>query len=244
MVVHAVILAAGKGERMRTNVPKPLIPICGIPMVVRLLTELKKMNEIGSITLVIPTACFYNVDIKREIKRMLPTLPIEFVCQDMEQDGRGTGGAFCAFLKKGNYVPAHDFLVLNSDTPFVTKETIVRMMELKKEDKDLVIGTAVLTDPKGYGRIFFDSVGRIEIVEDNELNGRESRLVNGGIYLGSFQVMSKALEIIPCETTGEKKLTDIVQFSQHAELYPKMTEFEVLNINTPVDKIYAEYILS
>lgn len=246
MALKVVILAAGKGVRMSAvypGIPKPMIPVGNIPMLIRLLMTIESLNiDFNNIFVVVGkdlTPLF-----KKETARYLGKCPV-FVEQD-ESYGYGTGAAIQAFLFNIVDLKEDDeVLILNGDAPFLLKESIRRMqMEKLLFGYDLLVGTGFVKDPSGYGRIRFERTGKLVILEEKELNGFQTNHVNGGIYLVSARLLDRALEIRECNSTKEKKITDLLLFSTCLGIYSDLDSIEILNINTPFDKTFAEFILS
>lgn len=237
-----LILAAGKGTRMNSlGVPKPLIPIGNIPMIVRLLQTLEKLTNQKKIYLMVETG---KEDLfQREITRYLGYCP--FLVLQKKEDGYGTGAALQSFVKQVSIDSEDNVFILNSDTPFIEKDTLEQMLFKKYiYQYDLLIGSGFLKDPTGYGRIFKEENGNICIIEEKELRGRDASHVNGGLYLVSPELLQRANEIQVSSELGEKKITDLVQLANHVGIYSDMKSFELFNINTPLDKNFAEFFLS
>lgn len=157
--ITAIILAAGKGERMRSGLPKVLHPICGRPMLQYSL-DLVKSLKIKNIVMVLG----YR---HAKIKKLLPKT-VKIVIQ---KNPRGTADALkvtARFLKdfKG------ELLILYADHPLFKKETIEDLIKHHIRNRlDATLLTAKTDGPWGYGRILRDEFGNIcEIVEENKAN--------------------------------------------------------------------------
>lgn len=242
--MNAIILAAGKGERMKSTIPKPFIAVGGVPMIIRLLMTLENLSILSNIYIVVAEN---NVELfKKEIQRYLPGLLFHIIPQH-PIDGYGTGAALQAFLRVQNYDidKTCDYLILNSDSPFLRKETIEAMkLEKTMFSNDLLVGTGFLDDPNGYGRMVSNEKGVYSIVEEKELReNQQVNHVNGGVYLISPEVLLRGKDIEPCPPPiQEKKITDLLTFSKKPGIFSDMDSFEILNINTPLDKNFAEFL--
>jgi bifunctional UDP-N-acetylglucosamine pyrophosphorylase/glucosamine-1-phosphate N-acetyltransferase len=240
-----VILAAGRGERMQLSfpgIPKPFVPIGQIPMIIRLLHTLISIPECNSICIMVPVGKRHLF--QKEIGRYISDRTFVFIEQKPEY-GYGTASALQAFVDSYTFEEYDIILILNSDSPFIRKETILRMkMEKYLFNNDLLVGTGFVKDPTGYGRIFFTEKGTYEIIEEKELEkGQNTNHVNGGVYMVSGNLLLRVKTIEPSVGTGEKKLTDLIKFSESLGIFGDLDSFEILNINSPFDKIFVEYLL-
>ncbi|MCS5635350.1 MAG: bifunctional UDP-N-acetylglucosamine diphosphorylase/glucosamine-1-phosphate N-acetyltransferase GlmU [Myxococcota bacterium] len=197
-----VVLAAGKGTRMRSERAKVLHEICGVPM----LGHVQRVAlQIGSERLI--------VVVGPESDAVSEALgdQAEFVVQ---AERRGTGHAVMVCEESlGSF--EGDILVLYGDTPLLRPETLSRMREFKAEaSADLVILTALGDTP---GRIVRDSNGRIErIVEAQDATPDELALEerNTGVYLFSSKLLWAGLGKIDTHNSqGELYLTDVVGYA-------------------------------
>lgn len=202
MNLAAVVLAAGKGTRMKSNWPKVLHEVCGKPMVAYAVDAAEKA---GAETIV--TVVGYRGD---EVARVLEGRAT-IVHQDQQL---GTAHALLqarAVLEnfKGN------ILVLCGDTPLVSPGTLEKLVREAEEDG---AAAAVLTtfppDPTGYGRIVRDERGELaRIVEQKDAGPDELaiREVNSGIYCFNADGLFAALSRLDADNAqGEYYLTDIV----------------------------------
>ncbi|MBO4591064.1 MAG: NTP transferase domain-containing protein, partial [Eubacterium sp.] len=142
----AVILAAGKGTRMESDLPKVLHKVCGETMVHHTIQAAKDAGA----TEVIVIVGYEGQLVKREILDI-----VEFAEQ---HEQLGTGHAvMCARDKIGT---EGDVIVLCGDTPLITAETIKKLHDVhKKESNGVTVLSAKVDDPTGYGRIIRDDKG-------------------------------------------------------------------------------------
>jgi bifunctional UDP-N-acetylglucosamine pyrophosphorylase / glucosamine-1-phosphate N-acetyltransferase len=169
-----VVLAAGQGTRMRSDVPKMLHDLCGRPLG---LWPVYAALEAGAGRVVVVESP------QRPLAELLPD-GVESVVQPLSD---GTGGAVVA---AASFIdPAAPVVVLSGDVPLVTAEAIRALVEAHLDGgAAATMVTTVLADPSGYGRVVRDSDGAVaKVVETKEAGDasaaeREIREVNAGIY--------------------------------------------------------------
>lgn len=248
MNIQVILLAAGRGERMRASFPYPkaLVPIHGVPMIVRLLQTLLGSRLILE-NIVIVVRPEDEALFRGELPRYLPRFRrFVFVVQE-SCDGYGTASGVQAVLRAG--VPLADrIMIMNSDTPFLSAESLEKMAS-SSMTADLCLGTAFI-EGRGYGRVI-RSGDSVRIMEQKEIDllpeGHEWRDIceaNTGVYLVTPPLLKRVGEIVECSVTREKKLTDLCALAGSVSLIPGFSGREVLNINSPLDRNYAEYLLS
>ncbi len=198
----AIILAAGKGTRMKSHLCKVLHPIAGKPMI---LYVIDAVRSAGIEKLVVVTG--HQAD---HVRRCLDQDKVECVIQEPQL---GTGHAVAA--AKGSF---SDFrghvLILCGDTPLIEPQTITDLMGFHGgANSRLTVLTMVLEDPTGYGRIVRDETGRVSrIVEERDADDEEKRIreVNTGIYVADCGLLFSLIEAIrPENAQGEYYLTDM-----------------------------------
>ncbi len=199
------ILAAGKGTRMRSSLPKVLHRLSGLTLV---------ENVLASTALVNPTRKIAIVGYEAEqVKTALAEVPdIEFV-EQIEQ--LGTGHAVQQVIPalegfEGN------LLVLNGDVPLLTPKTIENMLKTHCDNGNAAtILTAQMDDPTGYGRVFCDDDLTVEeIIEHRDCTDaqRENNRTNAGIYCFSWAALMTILPHLKADNDqGEYYLTDVIK---------------------------------
>ncbi|AFZ46059.1 glucosamine-1-phosphate N-acetyltransferase [Cyanobacterium stanieri PCC 7202] len=205
-MLAVAILAAGKGTRMKSKLPKVLHPLGNKSLVER---------AIASCELVKPdrTAIIIGYEGER-IKQALNHLTgVEFVEQ---KEQLGTGHAIQQLLE-----PLKDFsgdlLVLNGDVPLLRPETVQKLIATHQEyQNQATLLTANLSNPQGYGRVFCDGHNIVkQIVEDRDCNSaqKQNPKVNAGVYCFNWDVLK---EVLPKLSTNndqqEYYLTEVVDF--------------------------------
>lgn len=199
----AIILAAGKGTRMKSKLYKVLHPVCGKPMVEHIMNRVTEINPEKIVTVV-----GHGADMVKEQlgDRSLYALQAEQL---------GTGHAVIQakeFLqgKKGTT------LVISGDTPLLTSETLNNLFAYHQEkNASVTILTATAENPTGYGRIIRDNLGIVEkIVEQKDATTNEALVkeINTGTYCFDNELLFDALENLNTDNAqGEYYLTDIVE---------------------------------
>ena len=224
-MVAVAILAAGKGTRMKSDLPKVLHLLGGVALVERVLISCKDLQPERQIAIV-----GYQGDRVKEAMVHYPDL--EFVEQAQQL---GTGHAVQQLLPHlDDFIG--DLLVLNGDVPLLRPETLQAMLQTHQRNQNAAtILTAQISNPQGYGRVFCDSNDLLkEIVEDKDCTDaqRQNRRVNAGIYCFNWQ---KLKEVLPKLQSNNKQqeyyITDAVNFLSPVMVYDVPDPQEILGIN-------------
>ncbi len=228
-----IILAAGKGTRMRSATPKVLHKISGFEMLYFSIKEAKKVSD--DITVVL----YHQADlVKERMQRYFDD--INFVIQDHE-NYPGTGGAVM------NIEPKHErVLVLNGDMPLVEADELESFF---KVDADVVMSVIEADDPSGYGRVVIQGGEVQKIVEQKDATQDELAIksVNAGVYLFSNDILKEYLPLLSNDNAQEEYyLTDIIELAKRdgyrvAPLFVKEENFK--GVNSKVDLSDAEEIM-
>ena len=203
--VHVVVLAAGKGTRMKSQVPKVLHGISGLTIIERVLRTAATVNP-QTITVVVG----HGADaLKAAVARVRSVKP-QFVLQDQQL---GTGHALLQTRpvlegKSGTLV------LLSGDAPLLTPDTVGALLETHAEaGAAATVITANLPRPYGYGRIVRTS-GRItKIVEERDASDAQRKIteINSGIYAFALEPLFKALDSLGnANNQGEYYLPDLI----------------------------------
>ncbi len=199
----ALILAAGKGTRMKTELPKCAFPILRKPMI-NYIVESVEASRIDETAVV--------VGHQREVLEDLLDGRVSFAYQD-QQLGTGHAALAAESVLGGREGTT---IILLGDMPLID-ETIIDKAIASHEtfENDLTIVTANFEDPEGYGRIIRDKYGRVEaIVEEADCteNQRQINEINTGLYVVDNALLFRTLRRIEkSERKGEYYLTDIVE---------------------------------
>ena len=206
-----LILAAGRGTRMRSDTPKVLHEVCGLPMV---LWPVRAALEAGAGRVVVVDAP------ERALERVLPQ-GVELAVQER---ANGTGGAVAAAMTMlgsadGQAVdPAAAVLVLSGDVPLVSAEAIDELVRAHRESgAAATMASAILDDPSGYGRVVRDATGAVERVVETKAQGdstqaeREISEVNTGIFVFAEHALRRALPRLSADNAqGELYLPQVL----------------------------------
>ncbi|MEM7696462.1 MAG: bifunctional UDP-N-acetylglucosamine diphosphorylase/glucosamine-1-phosphate N-acetyltransferase GlmU [Pseudomonadota bacterium] len=208
----AVILAAGKGTRMRSKTPKVLHPVGGLPMVHHVLAAAKAAG-VGSTALVVaPDATW---------PQALPEPPATFV-QDPPQ-----GTAHALLCAKPAFAEGPDVvLVLYADTPLMRPATIARMVARVRDGADVAVLAFRPADPAGYGRLLMEGDRLTAIREHRDATDAERAipLCNSGILAIRAGAPLEALGAIGNDNAkGEYYLTDLIEIG-HAKGFAMVVE--------------------
>jgi len=213
---YAIILAAGKGTRMASQRPKPLMKICGVSMLRHVLAAVAGVPDLARVVVVVGHGA-------KEVEAELAPLPEEAVEVVLARQPAqlGTGDAAIVGLSRlpdllpGVGGSGSAVLVAPSDAPLVRRETLVALTEQhEREGNAVTILTMRPESPTGYGRIVRNSKGQVVgIVEESDLREPERAIdeVCTSIYAFDLSVLPAALRrIVPANAKHEYYLTDVV----------------------------------
>jgi bifunctional UDP-N-acetylglucosamine pyrophosphorylase / glucosamine-1-phosphate N-acetyltransferase len=224
-MVAVAILAAGKGTRMRSDLPKVLHSLGGRSLVERVLIGCEQLQPDRQLAIV-----GYQANRVKEALLHYPNL--EFVEQTQQL---GTGHAVQQLLP---YLADFegDLLVLNGDVPLLRPETLKALLETHQHHQNAAtILTAQIHHPQGYGRVFCDSNNLLkEIVEDRDCTDaqRQNRRVNAGIYCFNWSKLQAVLPKLQSNNSQQEYyITDAVNFLSPVMVYDVPDEREILGIN-------------
>lgn len=237
--VCAVVLAAGKGTRMRSGLIKLAHPLSSQPLV-KFVTDACVESGVGRTIVVVG----YQAD---KVKSILGE-KFEYVYQE----GRlGTGDAVTrAASLLGGF--QGELIVLPGDAPFITSSALVGLVHRRRETKSAAtVLTAVLPRPSHYGRIIRNGYEQIKrIVESRNAGPEELRIreVNSGVYCFDSQKLLPLLPLLTRDTKGgEYYLTDVIgllhQQGFSVEAMRASDPIVVLGVNTPQELKRAWKIL-
>lgn len=203
--IAVIILAAGKGSRMKSDLAKVLHKVAGESMVNHVI-EAAKQTASGHIHVVV------GHQAEKVRKAIQEKHHVHFAFQ---KELLGTGDAVKAALPGVDGCVQH-VLVLCGDVPLIRKQTIADLVSLHQNQKaDLTVLAAKVGDPTGYGRVIQDKEGRlIAIREEADASDLEKGIdiVNSGIFCFEKQFLKSGLSRIKNNNSqGEYYLTDLVE---------------------------------
>ncbi|WP_353931305.1 bifunctional UDP-N-acetylglucosamine diphosphorylase/glucosamine-1-phosphate N-acetyltransferase GlmU [Okeanomitos corallinicola TIOX110] len=236
MVVVA-ILAAGKGTRMKSNLPKVLHSLGGKSLVERVIKSVEPFSPSRKLVIV----GYKSEEVKTALDHVSE---LEFVEQTSQL---GTGHAIQQLLP---HLQAYngDLLILNGDVPLLRTETLNNLLRIHKDNQNsCTILTASLANPQGYGRVFCDSDNVVqEMVEDKDCTPeqRENNRVNAGIYCFRWSDLAKILPHLKNDNAQkEYYLTDAVTQVGKVMAVDVEDDQEILGINDRLQLANANDIL-
>ncbi|MEM7648772.1 MAG: bifunctional UDP-N-acetylglucosamine diphosphorylase/glucosamine-1-phosphate N-acetyltransferase GlmU [Cyanobacteria bacterium P01_A01_bin.70] len=200
-----VVLAAGKGTRMKSALPKVLHPLGGRSLVECVLDSLSEVNPVRRLVVV-----GYEAD---QVRTALSHLEDVTFVEQAEQ--LGTGHAVQQVLP-----PLTDFdgdvLVLNGDVPLLRPATLRHMIEVhQSRQNEATLLTAQFLDPTGYGRVFCNDDDVVtEIIEHRDCTEaqRQNRRINAGVYCFKWSALSQILPHLKADNDQQEYyLTDVVK---------------------------------
>lgn len=228
-----VILAAGKGSRMKSPKAKVLHEICGREM---LYYSIKAAREITDDVIVVVA---HQKDAVIAAMRKYFT-DLTFITQDAE-NFPGTGGAMMGIEPKYD-----DVLVLNGDMPLIERSSIERFLT---NPADVVMSVIPLDNPSGYGRVVIENDQVQRIVEEKDATDHEKAIntVNAGVYAFKHHVLQTYIpRLSNANAQKEYYLTDVIEMARAdslsiAPLY--VTEEEFKGVNSKFDLAQSEIIM-
>ena len=200
--ISIVILAAGKGSRMKSPMAKVLHSISGKPMLYHIIkASLEISNDISVVI------AHQKEAVQEQMEAFFDD--INFVVQDAE-NFPGTGGAMKNVSPKNEKV-----LVLNGDMPLITSGALQGFLDT---NADVIMSIFDLENPTGYGRVIIDENNQVQyIVEQKDANESElqTTTVNAGIYAFSKAVIEKYIPLLSNDNAQEEYyLTDVVAMAK------------------------------
>ena len=208
MPLRTLILAAGKGTRMKSELPKVIHPILNKPMVGYVLDAVNSLK---------PDKTYIVVGYKKEmISCFLGSVSANIECIFQDQQ-LGTGHAVSkAEPKLKSY--RGDILIINGDSPAITRGELKKLVRNHQKTRSVLsLITSKVENPYGYGRIVRDSKNKIQsIIEQRDASGEEKKIreINSGIYCVKSKFLWEALKKL--RSNNEQKecyLPDIVKYA-------------------------------
>ncbi|MCH8010847.1 MAG: NTP transferase domain-containing protein [Candidatus Marinimicrobia bacterium] len=235
-----IILAAGKGKRMKSTLPKVLHQVVGIPMIKHVVTTASQLNP-EKVVIVVGQG-------KEQVKDVLKGFDLVFVEQ---REQLGTGHAVTQAEKEfagfnGN------ILILSGDVPLITQMTLDKLLQMHYVSSvAATVLSAIFENPFGYGRIILNGEGSLDrIVEEKDCTTELQTIqeVNAGIYVFDSQLLFLHLSNIVCDNRQkEYYLPDIIPLlrkSGHRVAIEQVNNIhEVAGVNTREQLIEINRIL-
>ncbi len=225
--VKAIVLAAGKGTRMKSSTPKVLHEIFNKPLLYWVL------DALGDIQPIVVAGCGFE-----DVKNSLSKYPDAEIVEQKEQNGTGHAVMMC-LNKLKNF--KGKVLILCADTPLISSKTLQELLKYHNEHNSaLTVGCAVFNNPTGYGRIIRGEGGNvIDIVEERDatIDQKTIREVNTGLYCMDWEKVAPIFKKLKNNNAqGEYYLTDIVALSVknglRTQAYTILDNNEIFGINS------------
>lgn len=238
MKLKTLILAAGKGTRMKSDMPKVIHKVNGVPMITKIIDTLSGLNPEENILI---------LGHKKEEVLKVVGENCDYVLQTEQL---GTGHAVIQAKEKLEGYDG-DVMILCGDTPLLRESTLKSLYEYHKESGAVTtILTSIYENPFGYGRIVKEDGLVKAIVEEKEASEEIKKIkeVNAGVYCFNSKELFKALDKIDNNNEkGEYYLTDVIgiQVSENKKVQSFILEdkMEILGVNSKVELAQAGKVL-
>ncbi len=239
---YAIVLAAGKGSRMkskRDDISKVSMPILGVPVVQYILDALKPIGCEKVISVIGYGGKTSEPIVKKESE----------VVWQKEQKGSGHAVMMASPILAGL---EGETIVCCGDTPLLRTETLDAMFRFHEDNKsDLTVMSFIPENPFGYGRIVKDKEGRfLRIVEQKDASEEEKKIkeVNSGVYIFNNKELFESLDKITTKNAaGEYYLTDVIDIfvkkGLRALSYVASDPTETMGINDRIQLANAAKVL-
>jgi len=223
--LNCVILAAGKGTRMLSRMPKIAHAILGKPMVRHVV---KTARGLGAQKIIVVTG--HERQVVEEILRN------DEVTFSLQAEQKGTAHAL---LTAENQLDDGDILILYGDVPLIEAGTLFDLIEFFARSEGICFMTTEVNRPEGYGRVIVGGSDEIlDIIEESDATEeiRKVRVINTGICMIRRDLLSLVKLVTPNNRKGEYYLTDICKVAREkgirVKAYLHANPTEVLGINT------------
>ena len=235
-----VILAAGKGTRMKSSLPKVMHQLSFRPMLYLVLDQVIKLAPQQIIIVCSQHLLSYQQQIIAEFSH----LPLVFVLQEQQL---GTSHAVKSALPELAKQQAKQVLVLYADTPLITNDTLLKMQN-SLSSVSLVVLSFVQNNPHQYGRLITQQEKVLQIIEHKDCNLEQQQitLCNSGVMAIDGELLPKLLaEVTNHNKAGEYYLTDLIFIANQHNLichHLPVSKEEVLGVNSQVELAMVEKI--
>lgn len=241
MTITAVVLAAGMGTRMKTDLPKVLCPVLGRPMIEYVLDAL----ETAGVERVICVIGYRSDDVRQALAGRKN---LEFVLQT-ERLGTGHAVKMARENLQGVQGPV---VIVAGDSPMLQRTSLQKLLaSFAQAQPACLLGTLHKENPQGLGRIVRDSRGEFEkIVEEKDATDEQRQIteVNMSTYVFAAPELLHALDLLKNENRQrEYYLTDcpaiLLSEGKRVAALPVLDPCEALSINTPEELSAVEHVL-
>ena len=235
-MLNIAILAAGKGTRMASSLPKVLHKLSGKTLLQRVLDSCNKLN---------PDKIYIIVGHKsKEVEDSIPeNKNINFIFQETQ---KGTGHAIQVLSQQ---IRQHKgkLLVLNGDVPLIKSETLRKLINFHdSENADVSLITTKKKNPHGYGRVFIKDNLLERIVEEKDCDNEQrlNILINAGIYCFKWESLSTIISTLKSNNNQKEiYLTDTISLLKKSCSFEVEDRGELEGINNRVQLSRCEEII-
>jgi bifunctional UDP-N-acetylglucosamine pyrophosphorylase/glucosamine-1-phosphate N-acetyltransferase len=229
----SIILAAGKGTRLKSDLPKVLHEILGHPLI------FYSLALAGDVSQSMIAVVGHGRDL---VTSYLDTFPVKLAVQEPQL---GTGHAILMAKGALDRTETLNVLILPGDMPLIRKESLRGLLStFHQAEADVGILTARIQDPFGYGRIVRDRSGKVNrIVEHNDATEEERTIneINTSVYaMNKSFLLSSVERLCPENTKGELYLTDVVAMANKVVSYTVTDPDEAHGINSRGQLAFAQ----
>jgi len=237
-----IVLAAGKGKRMKSDIPKVLHKICQRPIIYYILTSAFKLKPKNLFVVIGHKAEKVQEFLNRNFPDAIPVI---------QENQLGTAHAV-SMLKSRAGELGDTCLVLPGDVPLINDSTLRKVVDtMERSGNPAVVLTAVVDNPQGYGRVIKDDKNNIlRIVEESDASESEKKIneINSSIYCFKTKPLFNYLENISSKNSqNEFYLTDIIEnfvsAKQKVLCITVQDNFEVEGINNRIALAKLEKIM-
>ena len=233
----AVILAAGDGNRMKSQTPKPLHKVCGKEILNMILDAVELSGIAYSVTIVPSDYKLFEISAGNRTRF------------EVQGQAKGTGHALLQAKKAAKN--SRFILVLNGDIPLISPETISRLISLHQEKESTATFLTNRKDnPLGSGRVIRTHNGAVEaIVEERDADSKIKDVteVNCGVYCFEAPWVWSALESLKPSSNNEFYITDLIALAlaqnHRVETLETVRQEETINVNDRIQLAEAEAVL-
>lgn len=201
---NVIILAAGKGTRMKSELPKCACPILGKPMITYLVDA---CIEAGIDNIIIVLG--YKREIIKDVLKDYPNISYAY-----QEEQLGTGHA-CMVAKDLLINVTGSTIIVPGDMPLVGKDNLINLLKYHEENNlSMTILSSIFENPFSYGRIVRENNNVTAIIEEKECNEEQKLIkeINTGLYAVDNKTLFEALDLIDNNNSkNEYYLTDIVK---------------------------------
>ncbi len=242
--IQALVMAAGKGTRLKSDLPKVLHPLFGKPLLQHVLQTLNGL--VGSATVVVG----HQAD---SVTETMQTWSLDYAVRSVLQSPQnGTGHAVQVAKGDPKSTLSGSVLILYGDVPLMTKETLSQFVETHRQhDSAITLMVAEMENPYGYGRVIAHDGQVKRVVEEKDATEEERRIhtVNTGIYCVDWEHVAPLVDKLTNDNAqSEYYLTDLIALADEAKLQVRMVLLrdasEIIGVNSRLDLSVCHEVLN